>query len=566
MTAARASIVATLLALLLPGALAAAIEPRSSQVHPRTTSAHSPTASGKGTTTKSASARRQAPKQSAAKSAKSAPPEKSSKGAGIAAAPIDLALEVRRLIEATGLRKATIAVSVRDGSGRSIVDIRGDTPMLPASNMKLVTTGVALRTLGPDFSFRTRLLADGDRLTVVGDGDPAFGDPELLSTLASTSADGQSSQGFTIESLLARWSDAVVAAGITRVGELVIDDRIFEREFVHPMWPRDQLNERYCAEVCGLNFHLNRLHLYPRPIAGSKPDLSRIEPSVPFLEIRNRATSKSGRNDSNSLWISRSPERNDLTLNGNLKEPSQMPIPAVVHDMPALFGEILADRLRRKGVTVDRIRMAETSDAPARGNPVGPVFRTPIDTTIERANTDSDNLYAESLLKRSAAQATGRPGSWPLGAELTHRTLASAIGADAEPFTCSDGTGLSRGNRVTARGLTAWIDGLVRDPLLRDPFLDSLAVGGQTGTVRKRFRELDPGKVQVRCKTGYIAGVSTLSGVVESGGERWSFSVLGNDLTEATAVSKVRTLQEQIVRAVARRMPVSAAAPAMTGG
>lgn len=466
----------------------------------------------------------------------------------------DLALEVRRLIEATALRRAKFAVSIRDAGGREIVSIQGDEPMLPASNMKLVTTGVALRTLGPDFSFRTRLLHDRDRLTVVGDGDPAFGDPELLATLVSTDAQGREVRGLTVESLLARWVDAVVAAGIRRVGELVVDDRIFEREFVHPMWPRDQLNERYCAEVAGLNFHLNRLHLFPRPVPGGQPDLSRVEPAVPFLQIRNRATSKSGRNDSNSLWISRSPGRNDLTLNGNLKEPQVAPIPAVVHDMPSLFGEILANRLRRAGVEVERVRLAETSEAPPRGTPIGPVFRTPIASVIERANTDSDNLHAESLLKRSAAHATGAPGSWGSGAELFQATLISTLGRDGEPFVVSDGSGLSRGNRVTARGLSRWIETFVRDSSMRDAFMESLAVGGQSGTVRRRFRDLDPAKAMVRCKTGYIAGVSTLSGVVQAGGQEWTFSILGNDLTEANAVGKARQLQEQIVRAIARRM------------
>jgi len=494
---------------------------------------------------------------------KASPPRKSPAAASptTRSAPIDLALEVRRLVEATGLKKAKIAVSIRDGNGRVVVDLLGREPMLPASNMKLITTGVALKTLGADFSFRTRLLADGDRLIVVGDGDPAFGDPELLATLVSVDGEGREQLGMTVESLLRRWTDAVVAAGMTQVSELVVDDRIFAREFVHPMWPKDQLNERYCAQVCGLNFHLNRLHLYPQRVAGGKPDLTKIEPAVPFLEVRNRATTKSGKNDSNGLWISRTPERNDFTLHGNLKQSQVAPIMAVVHDMPTLFGDILADRLRSAGVRVERVRLAETSESAPKGTAVGPIFRTPLSAAIERANTDSDNLYAESLLKRSAAAASHQPGSWPLGAELVQRTITETIGDDGAAFVCSDGSGLSRGNRVSARGLTAWLDRLARDPAISDVLLESLAVGGESGTVRKRFRELDPAKVRVRCKTGYISGVSTLSGVIESGGERWTFSVLGNDLTEASAVSKVKQLQEQIVRAIVRRMPAGVTPP-----
>jgi len=473
------------------------------------------------------------------------------------AAPADpiaaLRTDVQRLLEAMALRKARVGVSIRDDDGREVVSIAASEPLLPASNMKLLTTGLALQVLGPDFSFRTRLLRDGERLTVVGDGDPAFGDPDMLATMTFVDSEGRERAGLGIEGLLGLWVDAVRSTGMTRVQELVVDDRIFEREFVHPMWPKDQLNERYCAEVTGLNFHLNRLHLYPRPVPGGRPDISRVEPAVPFLEIRNRATSRTGKNDANAVWIARSPERNDLSVNGNVKQAFEAPVPAVVHDMPSLFGEILADRLRRAGVEVDRVRLAQADEAPPRGSAVGPVFRTPLRTAIERANTDSDNLYAEALLKRAAAAAANRPGSWALGAEVLEQRLHRSLGADASGFACSDGSGLSRGNRVTAQGLSKWIDQLAR----RDDaeiFLDSLAVGGRSGTVRKRFRELDPATVTVRCKTGYIAGVSTLSGVVESHGRRWSFSVLGNDLTEASAVAKVRQFQEQIVRSITRAM------------
>ena len=88
--------------------------------------------------------------------------------------------EVKGLVKSIGPRKGTVAVSVRDDQGQEVVNIRGDAPLMPASNQKLLTTGAALRILGPDFTFQTRLVHAGDRLVVVGDGDPAFGDPELL--------------------------------------------------------------------------------------------------------------------------------------------------------------------------------------------------------------------------------------------------------------------------------------------------------------------------------------------------------------------------------------------------
>ena len=98
--------------------------------------------------------------------------------------PQDVGSAVQQAIASMGLKKATFGVSVRDlSTGAVTVDVAGWQPLLPASNMKMLTTGAALHVLGADFAFETRLLRDGDKLTVKGDGDPSFGDPAMLAQL-----------------------------------------------------------------------------------------------------------------------------------------------------------------------------------------------------------------------------------------------------------------------------------------------------------------------------------------------------------------------------------------------
>src|SRR5688572_4124416 len=150
-------------------------------------------------------------------------------------APAGLREDVDRLIRNTALKGATVAVSVRDcDSGAALVSVNPDARMIPASNMKLLTTGAALHALGPDFEFTTRLMHDGKRLVVTGDGDPAFGDPDLLSQMHLNGA-----QGVDVDAFIDLWVKAVTAARITNVDEVLVDDRIFDREFVHPSWPAD---------------------------------------------------------------------------------------------------------------------------------------------------------------------------------------------------------------------------------------------------------------------------------------------------------------------------------------
>ena len=185
------------------------------------------------------------------------------------------------LIDTTYIDNATSAL---------VADARGGTSMVPASNMKVLTTGAALHVLGADWSFRTRLLRDGDRLTVVGDGDPSLGDPAL---------DGAR----TTEQLMDGWVAAVRAAGVRRVRELVADDRILDREFTHPSWPADQLNASYCAQVAGLNIHENLLG-FVLAASGGKPAVVRTEPASSWVSVETgRATARSGKGTEQTIGI-----------------------------------------------------------------------------------------------------------------------------------------------------------------------------------------------------------------------------------------------------------------------
>ena len=84
----------------------------------------------------------------------------------------------------------------------------------------------------------------------------------------------------------------------------------------------------------------------------------------------------------------------------------------------------------------------------------------------------------------------------------------------------------------------------------RPSLLHSLAVGGRTGTLERRFRN-GPGNGNVRAKTGYIRGVRALSGYVRSaGGSRIAFALVCNDFS--TSLGRVTAAQDDIAEALAR--------------
>ncbi len=468
-------------------------------------------------------------------------------------APRDIASAIRAEINSLGLKKAAIAVSVRDcATGYSVISYHGNEPMTPASNMKLLTTGAALLGLGPDFVFRTRLLRDGDRLLIVGDGDPALGDPELLAQSSYVDASGVAHNGLTIDDLLATWTSAIKASGMKTVSELVVDDRIFVREGAHPLWPKDQLDEGYCSPPSGMNFHGNGLCVKASPKPGHAPTITSMSPSAPWLTIVNKGTSRTGKNDRNTMWIARQPETGELTIFGNVKIPYVVPITVGIGDPAAFLAQCVAHRLIDAGIPVEKIRLASAKDPAPKGTAVGPVLQTPLATVLTHCNVESQNLYAESLMKRLAAKITGAPGSWANGSIVVKSALEANIGADANAFVISDGSGLSRGNRVTADGMTEWLTALANNAAIGAIFVDSLAVGGKSGTVRKRMKDIDPAVATVACKTGYIDKVSCLSGFVTArDGTRYAFSVLANNLCEVNSVGKAKKLQERVAKVIA---------------
>ncbi len=490
------------------------------------------------------------------------PPLASAEAPTVAAAgalSAELSASVKQAIAATGLKKAEIAVSIRDShTGQVLVDVSGQKPLLPASNMKVITTGAALHALGADFMFRTRLLRDGDRLIVVGDGDPSFGDPALLAHMVFKDSQGNVHAGMTVDGLLDRWVTAVRSAGVTNVRELVVDDRVFDRQFVHPAWPENQLGNAYCAQVSGLNFHANLLQAFLTENKGQGL-IERWSPSAPWIRVTNRSTASNGKKAEQTVWVGRTEDPAVYTLNGNLKSQPAEPIAVCVDNMPSFFARLLAERLRAAGVPVEQARTALPTEGAPTGQTLGPVIQTPLKSVIVRCNTDSQNMYAESLLKRVGyARAGGAPGSWTNGGSAIAQAVDERLGAGtaARGLTVSDGSGLSRQNRVAANLITAWMQSVAADPKLRDAFIESLAVAGETGTVAKRFKGLDTTKVFAPCKTGYISGVSCLSGYVGAVGQtpRFTFSVMCNDLTEANAVGKAKELQEKVVQLLAQAM------------
>lgn len=456
----------------------------------------------------------------------------------------DINIEFDRLLASAGLDKSTIAIVARDlENSETLIFYNGSDQLIPASNMKLITTGAALLALGPDFSFQTKTLRTSDgRIVIVGSGDPGLGDPVLLRQM-----------GLSINDLVDVWADDFIKAGITDIPELIIDDRVFDRTFHHPQWMAEDLIHAYGAQVAGFNLFANTLHFYFKPgrTEGSAPSYQ-VEPDVEFaIVVENRAKTlpKSSQQKSNALWLDRRTGTNEFIISGKIRLPGETDI--TVHNPPALFAGFIADRMKLKGIQIRKVRLADPNEI-LEGEVVGRIIQTRLVTVLERANTDSVNLYAEALLKRIGYEVTGQPGSFANGAAVVRSIIAKALGPSlATQIIISDGSGLSRDNRVTAELLVEWLAYLhQQEDAIANMFKDSLADAGESGTLRKRFKKI---KVvgEVDAKSGYMSGISCLTGYVTSeGGRTAAFAVLVNDIPARIPIAKAKALQENVTRII----------------
>jgi len=412
------------------------------------------------------------------------------------------------------MRGAEVAVVVQSAeTGSVLYERNADTPMIPASNMKVVTGAAALAVLGPDYRFDTKLYADGVVSGPVLDGNlcvVGFGDPSLVSEE------------------LWKLAESVRVLGITRVTEdLVLDASIFDSMSTTSETVASG-DRAYHARTgaLSLNFNAIAVHTTPGPSSGD-PAFVTLAPATAFVELRNETTT-GGPRSSSTLSVRRTFEdgKNVVTVSGRVPAGSGMRVHyRSLEDGLGYFGTVFKEFLAYAGVVVE-------GDVRAGELPEGSILikrheSKPLSLIVRDLNKFSNNFVAEQLVKAMGLEVHGRPGTTEAGVRVLHEHVRTA-GALEGSFHIEDGSGFSRENRMTVRALAAVIQGALDDFSTSYEFVASLSVSGTDGTLEDRmgYAEL---RQSVRAKTGLLDGVTAISGVMENGsGDEVVFSMIVN--------------------------------------
>lgn len=345
-------------------------------------------------------------------------------------------------------------VYVIDANGAELVAQNAEQPFVPASVAKLVTAWMALDTLGPDYRFQTSFYLDEKRTLYVRGG----GDPFLIS-----------------EELEALAKNLVAATGPAPLSGVVLDASYYPADLRIP--GIENTAESYDALNSALAVNFNTIHAVQRGsaiVSGEKQT-----PITPLAIDQFRKRGPKGRN------------RISLAQDPALSQ--------------QYAGELLVAFIQKAGGSV---KGAITTGSVPQG--LTPVYvhrqSRPLSEVIHLLLVGSNNYVANQVFLEIGARRSGAPVSLDKSLKAANDLLAAHD--LAQSIHLEEGSGISRGNHFTARGLAKVLT----------------LLAPHAGLLRK--------SKGAAFKTGTFDGVRTLAGYLDTAGHgkvRFVIALKGNN-------------------------------------
>ena len=329
-------------------------------------------------------------------------------------------------------------VLVIDEQGNELIAQNVDKPFVPASVAKVVTAWLAMEVLGPDYRFKTHFYLDENRVLYVRGG----GDPMLVSEE------------------LALLAPALVAAiGTEPITGIVLDPSYYPDEVRIPGIENNSRSYNALNSALAVNFNtINAVRRGKSVVSGEKQT-----PITPLAISQFRARGPRGRG---RISLAKDPKLSLLYA-----------------------GELLSAFIDKAGGKVE----GEITIGPV---PEGlqPVYihqqSRSLAAIINLLLIGSNNYIANQVFLEIGAQRYGGPVSLEKSLRVANEMLA-ANGLQDDIY-LEEGSGLSRGNRFTARGLTQVLNLFVT------------------------YAELMQGRNGGTNKTGTMSGIRTLAGYADT--------------------------------------------------
>lgn len=441
-------------------------------------------------------------------------------------------------LEAEGAMTSVIVMDARTGA--PLYSRREHGRSLPASTMKVVSTAAALSALGPDFRFRTPVQLAGSRqgelfdgeLIVEASGDPSLGSWRFPETAPACEQIAEAMWGRGIR----KWRGAV---------RVVSPDSGMDGP-LGPGWAWDDVAYFMSAAPMPFVFRENAIDFSLLRAEGApcsaQPKILVTPRFAEFPAVVEINTDGPG--PGFACLREQNPTRTRCMWRSTAKVcPRAQSTRLTVDDPRAFFSACVEDALARRGIARLPAPQVAREPAPAPKAPVTELLTELVSPSlaalVKETNKDSNNLYAERLALRFARERVGAEDYQALrkamSAELTRRGISSR---DLRPI---DGSGLSRYNLATARGLAQVLYTSLKEPY-GQVLLESLPIAGIDGTLGGQPLSSEA-LARVRAKTGTLSSQKAYVGVAERPHDpehpRVVFSLMMGNMDEQPAISAV---------------------------
>ncbi|HEX7386896.1 MAG TPA: D-alanyl-D-alanine carboxypeptidase/D-alanyl-D-alanine-endopeptidase [Castellaniella sp.] len=445
--------------------------------------------------------------------------------------------ELQKAWNATKLPESALSLEIREAGGPVITRVNVDTPRNPASVMKTVTTWSALSALGPDFSWRTRLMSNAGAqvdaqgtlqgpLYVVGGGDPWFTQEDLWGLLRQ-----------------------LRLRGVKNLSEVVVDRSRFGNVTIDPGEFDDSPTSPYNAspDAMMVSWGASRILFYPD--TQTRQWIPIIDPPTRNIHVDGKVEWLDGRcTGSPSVMANIQTQDHQTTVHVGGKVAGacgEFSYYRLIGSQADHFDGLFRLLWQELGGTI--AHGVTSGKAPSNAKMWVWHDSPPLTDVIRATNKVSNNVMARMIFLTLGAELKG-PGATLASSGQAVLDVMKNQDVNTAGWVLVNGSGLSRQGRLTVRGLGQMYNHIWMSPLMPE-FLASLSIAGVDGTTRKRLRAGDT-RGQAHLKTGTLRNSRGLVGFVHSkSGKRYILVSLVND----PAAGAVRGFDDEIVRWLAAK-------------
>lgn len=431
------------------------------------------------------------------------------------------------LAEGTVFGHACIGLKVMKGS-ETLASINENRLLIPASNMKLVSTGAALYHFGADHRFATSISYDGSiedgvlrgNLYICGGADPTLGSKDSIAVV--------------LDKVFAQWEKSIRQAGIKEIdGYIIGDGRWLEGMAEEPSWLWSDIGAYYGSGISGLTFYENMISFNASVDCSQKPErvrLSQQYPSTSWMTI-TQACTVGEKSTGDRLYMYTS----DLAPTAEIRGTYGIDRGRKRVDFSNKFPEYTCavyfkNYLDKKGIpcskgAADFKLKTEWLEGKTPSEGIGSdgdslkFITTTLSPTLERitftTNHASNNIYAETLFRALGKDIYGN-SDYGASRKAMNETLKN-MGLDSALISgirIQDGSGLSRQNYVSTDFFCKFLRAMMDTPYFVN-YLLTLPIPGGKGSLIYNMRAYPEDlRSRIRVKSGSMNGTRCYSGYI----------------------------------------------------